>query len=559
MDDLVANIELDLERKAATFQAYSDELKEYLEFLERHRKHPSAGHIQTYYLYKLVEKWQPVLGFNETTISRHLLDIQTPKLEYKTSMSIKELLEEQEQPSSWLVPGLFQSCGMYIMGADPKTGKSVLCYGLSHAVCVSGEFLGFPVKKGNVLFLQLEEPLPTMRRRFQAAGFRDTNADEDTSILVNFKENNLRIERNFNAERDINWLIKKIEDHKIDLVIIDSLRKATHTSGYSENSNEFGKIVYSLQHVFNVTNTCGVVIHHLSKTGNNRDRQYNLIERLAGHTSISSASDGLIGLFDTSTNDNKIVTLRTKPRDGFEMNFSYTRSTSPDGLWEFKRTEEDTQSVTTSQILRYLGQYPDTFLSSIDIANGLNLNISNPDFVKGLQYLVELELIKAQYRDKRRYYSFASDNMWIVNPISIKSLVSPAVIDANNLMHCTTKSDIRKLVEDWDTQRKRDSLNVLLPGERERIEALIQQWEYSEDDEILVIESGVRGTIEEQVELTHTLNTNTYVVRFATGDTQPYQEYQLKKYIPVEPSFIEDIEGDDDDEEEIEIPSVLEA
>lgn len=556
--ELIEGIDADLQRRTPIFESYATELKQYIDFLERNRKHPCAGYIQTYYLYKLVEKWQPVLGFNEPTINKHLLDIQTPRLEYKTSLSIKELLDEKDQPSSWIIPGLFQSCGMYIMGADPKTGKSVFCYGLAHAVCVSGEFMGFPVKRGNVLFLQLEEPLPTMRKRFEAAGFRDSEDDENSSILVNFKQDNLRIERSFDAERDINWLIKKIEDHNIDLVVIDSLRKATIKSGYSENSNEFGKIVYSLQHVFNVTNTCGIVIHHLSKTGSDRNRQYNLIERLAGHTSISSASDGLVGLFDTSANGNKQVTLKTKPRDGFEMSFSYERFTTPDGLWDFRKLEDGnaSTSIATSKILRYLGQYPDIYLSSLDIADGMGTVTTNPEFMQGLQYLVELELIKAKYQNKKRYYAFCSTNMWMVNPVSIKSLVSSAVVDANNLMHCTTKTDIRTLVSDWEVSRKRDSLNVLLPGERERIEDLIRQWEFEVgEDDLILLATEESCSILERLELKATLNGNTYKVKLASGEELEVQESEIGHAV------YQHFDDDDDtaEVEEVEIPSVLEV
>lgn len=545
----------DLERKQSTFTEYASELQGYLDFLSANKKNPNIRYIETYYLYKLVEKWQPVLGFNESLIKGHLIDIQTPKLEYKTSMSIKEVLDEAEQSSSWLIPSLLQSCGMYILGGDPKTGKSILCYALCHSVCVSGEFLGLPVKKGNVLFLQLEEPMPTISKRFKKAGFGMTANDEDTSILVNFQENNLRIERSFDITTDIDWLIKKIEQHNIDLVIIDSLRKATNKSSFSENTNEFGKLVYSLQQVFNMTNTCGIVIHHLSKVGSDAKRKFNLIDRLAGHTSISAASDGLIGLFDTSANGQEILTLKTKPRDGFPVSLSYEKLTTPEGLWDFRRVDSDGPSTIkeTSRIMRYLSKYPDLYLSGRDIADGLGISNTNPELLKGLQYLVDLELIASKYENKRCYYSFSSTNMWVINPVSVRSLVSPAVVDANNLMHCTTKSDIRKLVAEWDNPQKRASLDVLLPGERERVEELIKDWEYQVGETVVITPSPDIYTVTEQTELTGTLNDNSYLVENSNGDTYSVKEFQLS--YPADVSIVvEEIEI-----EEVEIPNVLEV
>jgi hypothetical protein len=174
--------------------------------------------------------------------------------------------------------------------------------------------------------------------------------------------------------------------------------------------------------------------------------------------------------------------------------------------------------------------------------------------MQGLQYLVELELIKAKYQDKRRYYSFASDNMWIVNPVSIKSLVSSAVIDANNLMHCATKSDIRQLVRDWDTPRKRESLSVLIPGERERVETLIRDWEYEIGDSVVYIDSGVAGVVVERLLLTHSLNDNTYNIQSELGETNEAFEFDLK--LKVSPVVEEKVE---EEEDEVEIPSVLEV
>lgn len=513
MDDTDTVLYKDWATKEATFDEYTADLKEYIEFCESNRKNPNATYASTYYLYKLVEKWQPVLGFNETAIQGHIVDIQSPKLDFRTSLSIKEVMRSTDSTSSWIVPGIFQSCGMYILGGDPKAGKSVLCYALAYAVCVSGEFLGMPVKTGNVLFLQLEEPFPTMKKRFGMAGFSNINPDEDASLLVNFESNRLRIERSFDLTRDINWLIKTIQKYEPSLVIIDSLRKATARSSQSENTNEFGKLVYALQSVFTLTNTCGIVIHHLSKEGQDKNRKHDLIQRLAGHTSISAASDGLIGLFDKGRNNSfNTVALKTKPRDGFALNLTYEWNTSSEGLWEFKATESDSPAklIETSQILRCLS-HSEKELATGELAQQLELSATNTEFQTALKYLVELELITVRYINRKAYYSFSESNMWLVKPTTIKSLVSGAVLDANNLMRCTDKAAIRELVTDWSKSRKRDAFYVLLPEEQTVINELISSREFSVGQKV-VYEDNSLYTIQELIGAAYSLNDNEYVI-----------------------------------------------
>ena len=568
---MLASLDFGIEAKRDIFDMYSKELTAYLDFIGKNKKDPTIRYLRTYYLNKLVEKWQPVLGFNISTISEHILDIQTPNLEYKTSLTIKDILNTEDTESSWLIPSLLQSCGMYILGGDPKTGKSILAYALCYSVVVSGEFLGLPVRQGNVLYLQLEEPIQTIKKRFRLAGFGNLENDEDASLVVNFQDNRLRIERAFDITTDINWLVAKIEQHKPDLVIIDSLRKATIKSPFSENSNEYGKLVYALQQVFNMTNTCGVVIHHLSKYGQDSKKKYNLVERLAGHTSISAASDGLIGLFDETVGDKRQLTLKTRPRDGFGIEIKYSSETTPEGLWEFKRIDSESPAklISTSQILRHLSNRPEEYLSTSEIAKELGVSVTSPEFLEGLHYLVDLELIKTKIVSKRRYYTLPISSAWIVNPVSIKSLVSGAVIDANNLMRCTTKSSLRELVKDWSSGKKRDAFVVLLPEEKNRIEHLINSWEFDVGDECIDTSDGQECVIDYRIGEPTSLNSNTYKVSskdteweieeaslrlkeslfIDKTDLEPMEEADIPAITAIESSLFEEDDEELEDEE----------
>jgi hypothetical protein len=163
------------------------------------------------------------------------------------------------------------------------------------------------------------------------------------------------------------------------------------------------------------------------------------------------------------------------------------------------------------------------------IADALNTSTTNNEFLEGIQYLVELEILRTKMQDKKRFYTLPSESTWLVNPTSIKSLVSEAVIDANNLMRCQSKASIRVLAKNWDKARKRDALVVLLEHERVRIDELITRWEFAIGDEVKLLPdlTSIYKVIE-QVGLPSSLNNNRYTIQETGSDcTFEVQEDQL--------------------------------
>ena len=473
-------INFDVSSYEDTFQEYKSDLQQYIDAFSGN-KSDTANYAKQYLLNKLEEKWLPVLGFNASRIGSHITELQAPKkAEVITSLSMRELLAHDDGQSEWLVPNLFSSTGLYILGALPKTGKTILLNLLMYGVAVSGEFLGRPVQTCNVLYIQLEESLKSMKKRAYLAGFGN-DSEEETSLVVNF-EQRVRIERRFSLTSDLRWLDECIRSFKPRLVIIDSLRKATKDSDVSENTNEFGKLVYGLQDVINFADTCCVAAHHMSKAGSGTD----LISKIAGHTSISGASDGIVGLFKEKE-DSKVITLCTKPRDGYEMKITYELVRTDKGLWAFKKLWEDTPagSQYTSKILRFLALNVGTYYTAYSIARELGVDRASRDFNEALEYLDNSEILQKKYGSKGVSYALTEKSLWMVNPKKVKDMVSPFVLDANALMQCKTKRQIRDLIKDWDKTRKEEANALLFREEKLRIRELASSWEFQVGDKVL--------------------------------------------------------------------------
>lgn len=466
------------------FNSYAEDLAEFIS-----KTANSTSIAKNYFINQLVDKWQYMLGFNKAQIMQDIAEMQTPVSDAVKTLSVKEALQYHSSSASWLVPNLLRSSGLYILAGEPKAGKSLLLYFLMYAVSISGKFLGRPVKKGKVLYIQLEESLPTIGERLFYCGFGDA-LDDETSLSVNFGDT-LLIEREFDITLDLDWLVKKIKDYEPSLVVIDSLRMASINSPYSENSNEFGKLVYRLQAVFNYTNTCGVLVHHMNKQGARASKNASLIERMSGHTSIAAASSGLIGIHREETEQGPLIVLKTLPRDGTAVTITYCLKTNPTGMWSLDKVWEDTPigDPITGKILRFLYQQQvelgedATFLDR-EIASKINCSASSAEYKKCLEFLTSSQLIQSRYKSGAFRYSLPLENQWLVNSPSIRESLDSSVIDANSVIRCQDKRDLQNLLKDWERDRINRAIAYLLPSEKQRIDDLACSAYFEVGDEV---------------------------------------------------------------------------
>lgn len=534
--DAIEKINFDLESYQDVFDEYRSDLEQYIATFSGKRD-ANVDYAKRYLLSRLEQKWLPLLNFNSSRIMSDIRDIQAPKTEIVTSLTMRDLLSYDDGQSDWLIPNFFSATGLYILAAPPKTGKTILLNKLIYGVSVSGEFLGRPVQTGNVLYVQLEESLKTMKKRARLSGFGD-DADEETSLVINFSDR-VRIERVFDLSTDLDWLFKLIQEHKPKLVAIDSLRMASVKSDAGENTNEFGKLLYALQKVINFAGTCCVLVHHMNKTtGKNVD----LVQKLAGHTSISAASDGIIGLTSEEDDEGRMIMLKTKPRDGTEMTIYYRLIKNERGLWDMHKVYEDTaaNSVYTSKIIRFLGMHPDEYYTAKAIARELGLDRMGKEFNEALDYLDSSEILRKKYSKQSVTYALTSDSLWIVNPQRVKDMVSASVRDANSLMLCKNKRELRQLVKTWDADREKEAKRLLFPAERDRIKDLIKSWEFDKGD--IVMYEGEYYVINARDETqAPSLNKNRYKL-------ENINDYVMEAHLsPVDTETGEELELNEDD------------
>ena len=171
--------------------------------------------------------------------------------------------------------------GLYVLAGAPKVGKSWLVLDLCLSVAEGRDFLGHQTKKGQVVYLALEDSLIRLQNRVYE--FTDEPTENlDFALLADSIGNGL--------EKQLEALKEKRPD--IKLVVIDTLqmvRSGTDIS-YAADYNELS----SLKSLADKMEIALLLVHHTRK---NYDADpFNMI---SGTTGISGCVDGSFVLTET--------------------------------------------------------------------------------------------------------------------------------------------------------------------------------------------------------------------------------------------------------------------
>jgi hypothetical protein len=366
----------------------------------------------------------------------------------------------------------------------------MLAFGVAH----SGEFLGLPVRKGNVLFIQAEEGIELAKRRLRLCGFGQTEIAK--MFRSNGSATSLVLRRTFNLRNDLGWLKKTIARGEYSLVIIDSLRKVTATEADNENSAEFGKLVAGLQSTINDAGTAAILIHHMRKPDSMKSE--DITPMFSGSTAIAAAPDGLMAL--TPDTVNGCVLLRTLPRDGVAIKLRYTWGFTDDGNWKLTCIDNagllGGDSVLPLRMLRLLSGNAHG-LTLYQLFDRLNLDKSDAEAHKTVQFLQSLSIILVRHTEAGRLLYMSEESSWLIG--AADSTVSTTLADANTLTACADRQALRSATTGWPPARFTQALHATFGSERENIEKLLKTPTYTVgqnvicDDQECVVEQVIEG------------------------------------------------------------------
>ena len=177
----------------------------------------------------------------------------------------------------WVIDGAIPARDLTIISGRPKVGKTRLAIALIKSVLQKQQFLDYqaPTEDRKVIFIT------------------DDQGDADTYQMLNdaglYHHPNLIWSRRFRTtEKQLDALLKTISAYPDCLVIPDSLRSITRSTGVLENDVQMGMLLYDLKQAVVDAIASLVLIHHANKS----DDQVGG-EAVSGHSSIVGAANSI--------------------------------------------------------------------------------------------------------------------------------------------------------------------------------------------------------------------------------------------------------------------------
>jgi hypothetical protein len=180
---------------------------------------------------------------------------------------------------------------MTVIGGRPKVGKTRLVVDLVRAILCGDDALGLGATTARPVIL-----------------VTDDQGDADTKRMLDqhglWAHAGLLWSRKFRAtERELDQLAADIAANPGAVVVIDSLRSITRSTGINENEPQIGLIVLSICQAVVAAGGTMVLIHHNNKSDNSATGT----EALSGHTSIASNANTVVTLHYMQSDDGKML------------------------------------------------------------------------------------------------------------------------------------------------------------------------------------------------------------------------------------------------------------
>ena len=368
-------------------------------------------------------------------------DIEQQIRLFKTSTTIpkakrlkgKDFLELETESISWVFPGIIPGRGVFVLGGHAGAGKTTLAYDAAGSLLLDEEFLGEkPVRTGKVLIVSGDELPCFTQDKLIERGIPVDN--EDWEIILNWDV----------SQWDV--LEEAIADIHPALVIIDSFSSIHRDPNFDENSSQAKSTIYDLEALTNAYNCGCILIHHLSKSKENRG-----VAKLRGSSAISAAASVVCLMEQTA----EIRKLSFPKMRGAQTETFSVRLDGSSGRYVVINGGDEAQTKSLGErILAFLVQNPEKRFEQDEISRALSIPQSQKDSVyQALGRLFKRgQIIKrpSQYGGKRKVYSVANPGQ--LSHTEVLAIVTDTIEDTPPLPQLNVSVQISETIDMQESQ-----------------------------------------------------------------------------------------------------------
>lgn len=242
---------------------------------------------------------------------------------YMKTVTMQELYQDIYSKKPPVIEGLLYQ-GTYLFVGSPKIGKSFFMVQLAYHVSTGTPLWDYPVKKGTVLYLALEDDY----RRLQERMYRMFGTDSTENLYFSVSSKPLG-----NGLTDqLSGFIREHPD--TTLVIIDTLQKIREVDSDSYSYAKDYEIINQLKQFSDSWGICLLLVHHTRK-----QKSSDNFDMISGTNGLLGCADGAFMLYKETRTSNK-ATLEISGRDQQDQKIHLIRDEEK-LCWNFEKAETE--------------------------------------------------------------------------------------------------------------------------------------------------------------------------------------------------------------------------
>lgn len=242
---------------------------------------------------------------------------------YMKTVTMQELYQDIYSKKPPVVEGLLYQ-GTYLFVGSSKIGKSFFMAQLAYHVSTGTPLWDYPVKKGTVLYLALEDDY----RRLQERMYRMFGTDSTENLYFSVSSKPLG-----NGLTDqLSGFIREHPD--TTLVIIDTLQKIREVDSDSYSYAKDYEIINQLKQFSDSWGICLLLVHHTRK-----QKSSDNFDMISGTNGLLGCADGAFMLYKETRTSNK-ATLEISGRDQQDQKIHLIRDEEK-LCWNFEKAETE--------------------------------------------------------------------------------------------------------------------------------------------------------------------------------------------------------------------------
>ena len=255
------------------------------------------------------------------------------------TVSMTELYDTVYPPRTPVVDGFLYG-GTYLFVGAPKGGKSFFMGQLAYHVAMGLPLWDYPVRKGTVLYLALEDDYARLQRRL--SGMFGVECADNLYFATQAKT------LNEGLDKQLEEFLKEHTDAR--LIIIDTLQKVREVGGDRYSYSSDYEIVTKLKSFSDKYGICLLVVHHTRKL-----ESEDSFDMISGTNGLLGAADGAFIMYKKKRTDNEaVMDIVGRDQPDQELTIEFDRECC---VWKFKKAETELWKQPPNPLLEAINNF----------------------------------------------------------------------------------------------------------------------------------------------------------------------------------------------------------